>query len=675
MGPLGLTDSNTLPAMSGDYSTIGIDFGTCFSGCYIFSRGKLENVTFGSFRNVPSCVSLVGEKPIYGWKAKEAMKTHPTCTLYDLKRFFGKNASEVRKLDSIFNYPFSFEEDGNENLFFILSYPSSKPRRIYSCYAVSLLLKYMITIASEQLGRQIKYGVITVPAYFTARQQYLLRMTAEHVGLTVLDIIPEPTAAAIAYTIPTKERESYLVIYDLGGGTFDLCVMKVSHADYKVIRCGGNSVLGGRDFDQCLLQLIKKKIRGICNVDYFNEYQNAFLLDSAEEAKKSLSKEDRTEVFLDDLGEAFQGESVHVKRTEFENCIMSLITTTCDIVEDCLDEEDIELSSNDFIALVGGSSRIPLVERMLKERFPEPEIRKDENCDTIVAKGACYKAMELYCKKEGLELTKCLPSMNSIVFQTVFLQIGEDMEHPIIMSGSPTNKEYVIRYNHKSEHKKTRVTVYRGRMEEGKFDMVVTQGETMILTTMVENNGTIVVTYYPEGGKTKKSKEFPMRDNANSHLRSSLTANVVLEQALSSKEEELRSLRTALGLWFPSSLKVFDENNPSSIRYHSVLSKVDCLAEKKYDEEAAHKYAYDLCLWHQSFGSTQGVVNELRRKANLLCDKAKKSQSSNKDKVLEYLNKVLHKCNTGYFFTCDREKLEDYMTKMTRYVEACLREC
>lgn len=673
--------------MSDKYPIIGIDFGTCFSGCYIYSGGRLENVTFESFRNVPSCVSLVGEEYLYGWKAKEDMKTHPTCTLYDLKRFFGKNASEIRELASIFNYPFSFEEDGNENLYFILSDPSSNTKRIYSCFVVSLLLKYMIKVASRQLDRKIKHGVITVPAYFTARQQYLLRMTAEHAGLTVLDIIPEPTAAAIAYTIPTREKEPYLVIYDLGGGTFDLCVMKVSHADYKVIRCGGNSVLGGRDFDQCLVQLIKKKIRNqICNVDHFNDNQNAFLLNCAEETKKGLSRVDRIEVYLDDLGEAFQGEYVHVTQTEFEKCISSLITKTCDIVEDCLDEEDIELSSNDFIALVGGSSRIPLVEKMLRERFPEPDIRKDENCDTIVAKGACYKAVELYCKKNGLEFNYRLPSINSIVFQTVFLQIGEDLEHPIIMAGSPTCKEYVIRYNHKSKRRTTRVTVYRGRMEEGKFDMNVAQGETMVLRTMVRNDGTIVVTYHSEGGKTKKSKEYPLRDGTNSRLRSSLTANVVLDQGLSLKEEELRSLRTALGLWFPSSLKESDENNPSSLKkrdennpssglYGRLLGNINRLAEAKYDEETVHRYAESLCLWHQNLGSTQGVVNELRRTANLLRDEAKKSHSSNRDAVLEYLDKLLRKCSKGYFFTYDRKKLEGYMARVTEYVRARLKEC
>ena len=398
----------------------------------------------------PSCYSFHHVSECYGEAAKNLMDKYPESVIYDMKRYIGKHEYEFREMFDHFHYLFSLHENEKGQLYYSHPDPKVKIHRVFASAVVSKLYSYIIDKAREQLGQEVEYGVITVPAYFSDQQIDILKKAAQIAGLRQLDVIPEPTAAALAYGISIPN--SKLVIYDLGGGTFDVCILEVTLNDgYKVIKCGGDPFLGGRDFDQRMLALIKKKLE--CNgvdVNALTDNQLAYLQSQAEAAKIALSVKGVIHATVS-LNESFGGiEEVYIQKEEFESSIRDLIEHTCDLVEDYLDELDIELTDMDTIGLVGGSSQIPLVRTMLEERFPEAQISTQENTTTIVAKGACMRAYEQYCRQHPIAVSESLfiHKINQFLNQPIFLRIGMNLERPVLKQGSPIGREQRVVYRH-----------------------------------------------------------------------------------------------------------------------------------------------------------------------------------------------------------------------------------
>lgn len=346
---------------------VGIDLGTTFSAiAYIDEKGNPVIIPNKQGENItPSTVLFGGKKPVVGSVAKRKSITDPKNFEAFVKRHMGEKT-----------YTFT-TKDGE----------TFRPEEISA-----LILSKLKSDAEEHLGESIDGAVITVPAYFGDPQRQSTKDAAYAAGLKVLDIINEPTAAAIAFGISRNVGKSQKVmIYDFGGGTFDVSILEIDEDSIRVVATNGDHKLGGYDIDMAIVDYVKQKAKeeGL-NVDSdIKALQN--LMIQAETAKKELSSDDSTEISLFIKGEDF---SVELDRETFEELIETILDTTISVMQRTLDEANLTYDDIDKILLVGGSTRIPIIRSMIKEETgmePSSEVHPDE----AVAIGAAYHAVDV----------------------------------------------------------------------------------------------------------------------------------------------------------------------------------------------------------------------------------------------------------------------------------------
>ncbi|CAN1814315.1 Heat shock 70 kDa protein BIP2 [Linum perenne] len=358
--------------MNSGGDVIGIDLGTSFSCVAVAREGNPEIIVndLGN-RTTPSFVafSAVDSQLLIGEAAKNQAVRNPNRTVFDVKRLMGKNFTEHGEIKN-----FSPEEIS------------------------AMILGKMKEIAESWLGKPVAGAVVTVPAYFNDAQRQATKDAGVIAGLNVLRVVNEPTAAAIAYALNPKNRSkssSKILVYDLGGGTFDVSVLEVQDGTYEVLATGGDAHLGGGDFDRKLMDhfigIIKKKYKKDITGD---SRALGKLRKACERAKRDLSNQNEVmveiEYFVD--GRDF---SESLTRARFEGMNMHLFTKTFDVVEKTLVDAEVDKSEIDEIVLVGGSTRIPKLKEMLKQMFNGKEPCQGVNPDEAVACGAAVLGLNL----------------------------------------------------------------------------------------------------------------------------------------------------------------------------------------------------------------------------------------------------------------------------------------
>lgn len=346
---------------------VGIDLGTTFSAiAYIDDKGNPVIIPNKQGENItPSTVLFGGKKPVVGSVAKRKSITDPKNYEAFAKRHMGEKT-----------YSFTTKEG-----------ESFRPEEISA-----LILSKLKSDAEDFLGEPIDGAVVTVPAYFGDPQRQATRDAATAAGIKILDIINEPTAAAIAFGISRNVGGAQKVmIYDFGGGTFDISILEIDEDSIRVIATNGDHKLGGYDIDMAIVDYVKgeAKEQGL-NIDSdIKALQN--LMIQAETAKKELSSDETTEISLYVKGEEL---SVELDRETFEDLIETILDTTISVMQRTLDEAGLECKDINKILLVGGSTRIPAIRTMLKEETeinPSSEVHPDE----AVAIGAAYHAVDV----------------------------------------------------------------------------------------------------------------------------------------------------------------------------------------------------------------------------------------------------------------------------------------
>ncbi|OAO15758.1 hypothetical protein AV274_2473 [Blastocystis sp. ATCC 50177/Nand II] len=667
--------------MAETYPVVGIDFGTSNSVCFIFSKGAPECVKFNYQLFTPSCYSFRDGDEHCGEVAKNLMKKQPESVIYDMKRYIGKHEYEFREMFDHFHYLFSLHENGKGQLYYSHPDQNGTNHRVFASAVVSKLYSYIIDEAREQLRQEVEYGVITVPAYFTDQQIEILKKAAQIAGLRQLDVIPEPTAAALAYQC--GRPNSKLLIYDLGGGTFDVCILEVTIDGYKVIKCGGDPFLGGRDFDQRMLALIKKKLE--CNgvdVNALTDNQLAYLQSQAEEAKIALSMKGVIHATVS-LNESFGGiEEVYIRKEEFENSIRDLIAHTCDLVEDYLDELDIELTDTDTIGLVGGSSQIPLVRTMLEERFCEVDICAEGNTTTIVAKGACMRAFQQYCRMHNIPIPIDYQEkkINQFLNQPIFLRIGMNLERPVLKQGSPIGRKQRVVYHHVSDSKQVDVVVLKGIQEIGHFPLDVEKGKSVELVVCadvkkgknvelgVRARDNRVVNVRPNGGR---EKSFPVNnwDDDEDEMNETFEDKVKPEVGpATEKEVELKSLEVAVEMWKGDREVMWSSEESKKKAFEAIEKGVEEIKKNKANEDAIHEYTLSLCGWHEELVRSTMLKEHIREHiAELMRERRRMDEgdSQNKKTILEYIDKRISDLNSGVY---NSVSLEDFDKNSTNFM-------
>jgi len=384
---------------------IGIDLGTTNSCVSIMEGGTPKVIANAEgARTTPSVVSFKGDERLVGVPAKRQAVTNPEKTIYSAKRFIGRKFSEVKS--EIQTVPYKVTENSNGDVVFQIDGKNLSPEEI----GAQVLIKMKET-AEAYLGEKVTDAVITVPAYFNDSQRQSTKDAGRIAGLNVLRIIPEPTAAALAYGLD-KQSDKKIIVFDLGGGTFDVSILEIGDGVFEVLSTNGDTHLGGDDFDNAVVNWMLGEFKKEHSIDLSKDKMALQRLrDAAEKAKIELSGTQATEInqpFITMDATGPKHMALTLTRAKFESLTHDLVERT---VEPCLKAlKDSGLSKDQIqeVILVGGMTRMPAVERKVREIFGK-EPHKGVNPDEVVAIGAAIQGGVLVGDVKDVLLLDVIP--------------------------------------------------------------------------------------------------------------------------------------------------------------------------------------------------------------------------------------------------------------------------
>jgi len=385
--------------------SIGIDLGTTYSCCAAYLNGRVEVFANDQGnRTTPSYVAFTQDERLVGDSAKNQSAMNPENTVYDAKRLIGRKFSDPIIEKDMKGWPFKVISDNHDNPLIQINFKGET--KTYTPEEISaIILIKMKETAETALGKKVTDAVITVPAYFNDSQRQATKDAGKIAGLNVLRIINEPTAGALCYGLDTKSKnEQNILIFDLGGGTFDVSILSIDEGVFEVIATGGNTHLGGEDFDSRMVEFCcqefkkkhKKEISG-------NPRTVRRLKTACERAKRSLSSQAQTTIEIDSLYEGIDFYTT-ITRAKFEELCQDLFALTLDSVKQVLKDSKLGKTQIEEIVLVGGSTRIPKIQTLLQDYFQGKQLNHSVNVDEAVAYGAAVHAAILSgVKDEKLE--------------------------------------------------------------------------------------------------------------------------------------------------------------------------------------------------------------------------------------------------------------------------------
>ncbi|KAM5531093.1 hypothetical protein V8D89_015258 [Ganoderma adspersum] len=389
---------------------IGIDLGTTYS-CVAVKRGSRVEIIANDqgHRITPSWVGFSDDERLIGDSAKNAFHSNPQNTIFDAKRLIGRKFDDPDLQKDMKHWPFKVtSRDGNPTI----QVKHRGDLREFTPEEISaMVLSKMKETAESFLGEKVTKAVVTVPAYFNDAQRQATKDAGTIAGLQVLRIINEPTAAALAYGLDKPEGESQIIVYDLGGGTFDVSLLSIEDGVFEVLATAGDTHLGGEDFDNRVIDYLVALYRRKTGTDVSGDlHAMGKLKREVEKAKRTLSSQQAAHIEI----EAFEGGNDFAEtltRAKFEELNMDLFRRTMKPVEQVLQDAKVKKEDIDEIVLVGGSTRIPRVQQLLKEYFGK-EPSKGINPDEAVAYGAAVQGAIL--TGDGDYCTLGLVDINSL---------------------------------------------------------------------------------------------------------------------------------------------------------------------------------------------------------------------------------------------------------------------
>ncbi|DAB32712.1 MAG TPA: molecular chaperone DnaK [Sulfurospirillum sp. UBA11407] len=368
---------------------IGIDLGTTNSCVAVYERGESKVIPNKEGRNTtPSIVAFTDkDEVLVGETAKRQAVTNPKRTIYSIKRIMGLMSNEDKTIEARKRLPYAVVDRNGACAIDIEG-------KVYTPQEISAkVLMKLKEDAESFLGEEVTDAVITVPAYFNDSQRKATKEAGTIAGLNVLRIINEPTSAALSYGLDKKDAEK-IVVYDLGGGTFDVTVLETGDNVVEVLATGGNAFLGGDDFDNRLIDWLANEFKSENGLDLKSDVMALQRLkEAAENAKKELSSSSETEINLPFITADATGPKHLVKkltRAKFEGMIEDLVDETIKKIAEVVKDSDLAKSEIKEIIMVGGSTRVPLVQEKVKAFFGK-ELNKSVNPDEVVAIGAAIQ--------------------------------------------------------------------------------------------------------------------------------------------------------------------------------------------------------------------------------------------------------------------------------------------
>jgi molecular chaperone DnaK len=374
---------------------IGIDLGTTNSCVAVIENGKpkiIENSE--GARTTPSIVAYANDEILVGAPAKRQAVTNPTNTIYAAKRLIGRKFKDAEVQKNAKHAPYKIVEAKNGD-----AWVSANEQELAPPQISAEVLRKMKKTAEDYLGHPVMQAVITVPAYFNDSQRQATKDAGTIAGLEVLRIINEPTAAALAYGLDKgAKKDSKVAVYDLGGGTFDVSIIEIANVDgdmqFEVLATNGDTFLGGEDFDQAIIDYLIAEFKKDSGTDLSKDtLALQRLKDAAEKAKIELSSSAQTEVNLPYITADASGPkhlTVKMSRSKFESLVTTLVERSIEPCRQAVKDAGINVSDIDDVILVGGQTRMPMVQGYVESFFGKAP-RKDVNPDEAVAAGAAVQ--------------------------------------------------------------------------------------------------------------------------------------------------------------------------------------------------------------------------------------------------------------------------------------------
>jgi heat shock protein 1/8 len=388
--------------------SVGIDLGTTYSCVGVWQNDRVEIIANDQGnRTTPSYVAFTETERLIGDAAKSQAAMNAHNTVFDAKRLIGRKFSDPGVQSDMKHWPFKVVSGPGGTPIIEVEFKGQK--KTFKAEEISsMVLTKMKEIAEAYLGKEVKNAVVTVPAYFNDSQRQATKDAGSIAGLNVLRIINEPTAAAIAYGLDKKGTEKDILIFDLGGGTFDVSLLTIDSGIFEVKATAGDTHLGGEDFDNRMVDYFLQDFKRRHRKDMSkNERSLRRLRTACERAKRTLSSSTQAHIEIDSLYDGIDFNST-VTRARFEDLCIDYFKKCIEPVEKVIRDSNMSKSAVDEIVLVGGSTRIPKIQTMLSDFFNGKEPNKSINPDEAVAYGATVQAAILGGKHKSEKLDELL---------------------------------------------------------------------------------------------------------------------------------------------------------------------------------------------------------------------------------------------------------------------------
>jgi len=609
-------------------NAVGIDLGTTYSCVGVFKDNEVQIIANDQGnRTTPSYVAWTDEERLMGDAAKNQVASNPTNTVFDAKRLIGRKFRDPVVQADIKLWPFKVVSDGTkDDKPMIEVWFQNVLKKFHPEEISSMVLIKMKQTAEAFVGQRVRDAVVTVPAYFNDSQRQATKDAGEIAGLNVLRIVNEPTAAAIAYGLDQKSTdkkksrtsgssegdEVNILVFDMGGGTFDVSILTIQDTVFEVKATAGDPHLGGEDFDNRMLSHCIAEFRRKYKSDPTrNQRALRRLRTQCERAKRELSTKTSVTIEVDSLHDG-NDFSLRMSRAKFEELNMDYFKKAMEPVTQCLTDSSFSKSKIAEVVMVGGSTRIPKVQEMIKAFFNGKELCKDINPDEAVAYGAAVQAAIV--SGAGTEEVQ-----NMLLLDVAPLSLGIEMAGGMMQkliernSTIPTNKsqdfttaedyqDYVDIQVYEGERAKVKDNNYLGKFTLGNIPKTLRGVPKIKVTFNIDSNGILEVT--AEDTKSHQKSQIQITNEKGRLSQSQIEA--MLEEAEKYKDEDELArgemvAKEALKVYMTRTRKALEDIEESKItkrdreRLETKLEEVDKWLEKgsakagKEDFEAKQK--------------------------------------------------------------------------------------